>query len=122
VSTDPIEGCLSQNVLADRLYVYRFDLSNLSGLPSAPLGTGIDTSSQLLWKNYQANLLTFLTSYTQSHTSAFYIEFEPTGALNRTSAAAIPLLLVVERAADGQVTQYAFYPMNANNGVPLVFE
>jgi type II secretory pathway pseudopilin PulG len=104
--------------VGDRLYVFKG-----VSVPDAPPGTG--ESAQQAWRNYEQDVLASLTSFARSNTSAFYLVFGPTGMVDTSGGATTVrdgLLTVVEVAADGQALSYAFYPLNANNGVQLVFE
>ena len=108
----------SEVPVGDRLYVFKG-----VSVPDAPPGTG--ESAQQAWRNYEQDVLASLTSFARSNTSAFYLVFGPTGMVDTSGGATTVrdgLLTVVEVAADGQALSYAFYPLNANNGVQLVFE
>ncbi len=109
----PVVG-RSEVPVGDRLYV----IKDVTGM-SAPSGTG-----EQAWKNYEQEVLAALSGLAKS-TSTFYLVFGPTGMIDTSRGANTVqngLLAVVEVAADGQALSYAFYPLNANNGVQLVFE
>jgi type II secretory pathway pseudopilin PulG len=111
----------SEVPIGDRLYVFK-DVT----VPAAPSGTG--ESVQQAWKNYEQDVLARLTQVASGNIRSsykFYLVFGPTGMVDTSGDSDTVrdgLLTIVEVAADGQALSYAFYPLNANNGVQLVFE
>lgn len=108
----------SEIPVGDRIYVFK----DISDLPKAPTTTGTSESVRENWQNHEKEVLKALTS-SASNRSTFYLVFGPTGVMNTSGNNTVDVLLtIVEVAADEEAMAYAFYPLNANNGVRLVFE
>jgi type II secretory pathway pseudopilin PulG len=85
----------------------------LNGIP-----TGLPTDPTA--SDYRAKMLGALRTFGSGQTAPFYFYFNELGSIETADIQSI--LTIVDVAADGQVVEYAFFPLNVNTGTRLVFE